>query len=72
MDPNNDYFRDFFGTDPRLECDVRDYLRLEWMIDLDLCPHNIHEKALRIVAELMDKDCAGNIAGRIATELFPL
>lgn len=72
MDPNWDHFKDFFGIDPELEERVRDYLKLEWILDLDDYPHNIHEKALQMIAELADKDSACNIAGKIAMEVIPL
>lgn len=72
MDPNYDQFNDFFGIDPALEEQVRDYLKLEWILDLDDYPHHIHEKAIQMISDLKGKDNARNIAGKIAMEVIPL
>lgn len=72
MDPNYDDFSDFFGTDPSLDEKVREYLRLEWILDLDDYPHNVHEKALQMISDLRGKESVPTIAGRIAMEVVPI
>lgn len=72
MDPNYDYFGDYFGIDPALEEQVREYLILEWILDLDDYPHKVHEKALQMISDLRGKENSRNIAGRIAMEVIPL
>lgn len=72
MDPNYDDLNDFFGIDPALEDGVREYLRLEWILDLDDYPHHIQEKALQMISDLKGKESLSNIAGKIAMEVIPL
>jgi hypothetical protein len=72
MDPNYDDLNDFFGIDPTVENEVREYLRLEWILDLDDYPHHIHEKALQLISDLRGKDNARNIASKIAMEVIPI
>lgn len=72
MDPNYDDLYDFFGIDPALEEQVREYLTLEWILDLDDYPHNIQEKALQMISDLKGKENARNIAGKIAMEVIPI
>ena len=72
MDHNYDEFNDFFGIDPALEAQVREYLELEWMLDLDNYPHHIHEKALQVISDMRGKEKARNIAGKIAMEVVPI
>lgn len=72
MDPNYDDLYDFFGIDPNLEEGVREYLRLEWILDLDDYPHHIQEKALQMISDLKGKESVSNIAGKIAMEVIPL
>lgn len=72
MGPNYDDLNDFFGIDPALEDGVREYLRLEWILDLDDYPHHIQEKALQMISDLKGKESLSNIAGKIAMEVIPL
>lgn len=73
MDPNYDDHDDFFGIDPDgIEEQVREYLRAEWMVDLDDHSHDVHEKALLVVDELRGKTDPRNIAGEIAMKILPI
>lgn len=72
MNPNYDDLNDFFGIDPVLDEAVRDYLRLEWILDLDDYPHHIQEKALQMISDLKGNESVCNIAGKIAMEVIPL
>lgn len=72
MDPNYDDWNDFHGTSPSVQDKVREYLKMEWTVDLDEMPHEIHESALQIVEKMREKDNIPNIAARIAMEIVPL
>jgi hypothetical protein len=54
MDPNYDYWMDFFGDDG-LETEVREYLIDEWMIDLDRLPHKTRKQADEIISLMRGK-----------------
>jgi hypothetical protein len=71
MDPNYDHWNDFFGDDG-LEAEVSEYLRLEWMIELDSLPHKTKEQTLEIIGLMRGKDNVPNIAGKVAMEVITL
>jgi hypothetical protein len=71
MDPNYDYWMDFFGDDG-LETEVREYLIDEWMIDLDMLPHKTRKQADEIISLMRGKASVPNIAGKISMEVVTL
>lgn len=68
MDPNYDYWDDFFGDD--LEGEVYNYLKLEWMIEE--LSHKTKRQADEIISLMRGKDSAPNIAAKIAMDLVTL
>jgi len=71
MDPNYDYWMDFFGDDG-LKTEVREYLIDEWMIDLDRLPHKTRKQADEIISLMRGKDNIPNIASKISMEVVTL
>lgn len=68
MDPNYDFWNDFFGDGIARE--VHEYLRLEWMIE-DL-PHKTRKQADEIISLMEGKESVPNIAARIAMDVVSL
>jgi hypothetical protein len=72
MDPNYGEWCDFHGIDPaRIEL-VREYLKDEWMVDLDGYPAQIRDKALALAACMYGSSTVPAIAGAIAMEVLPI
>lgn len=53
MDPNYDFYEDFHAPDEKTMT-VMEYIKAEWMIDLEQCPPKASVIALEIIRESHD------------------